>query len=384
MTAVGLQWVQATDVYTRLESAVGLTPGASFNAINPFGTMQRVNLLDNGVVSAVYGDRCYTDVDTGVMGQCMVRIPKFWYATDFSVAGTYKWYISDTGNETIDVGGSPTAWRVHPEFIRNGVTKDHIYLSAYEGYYNPSTLKLESGSGHQPTASKTIAQFRTAAELRAGGAPGLWEQQDYLTTCLVQLLYLLEYGGFNSQTLLSIGVTNITDDSSTNMAINTGYTAPLGNASGQVAVVHYQTAQTTYAMSYRGIENFYGNTWKFVDGINIKADYMPWVADHGFASDTFASPYVDSKLTVSSADGFVSDIVTENTVPSDYGFLPSATAGSSSRKLCDYYYRAAGNRIAMAGGAWNAGSSAGAFYWYLYAASSASNRSMGARLLYIG
>ena len=382
MTAVGLQWVQATDVYTRLETAVGLTPGAPFNAINPFGTMQRVNLLDNGVVSAVYGDRCYTDVDTGVMGQCMVRIPKCWYYTDFTTPGTYKWYISDTGNDTI--GGNPVAWKVHPAFIRNGVTKDQIYFSAYEGYYNPSTLKLESGAGNKPTALKTIAQFRTAAELRAGGAKDLWEQQDHLSTSLVELLYLIEYGGFNSQTLLSIGVTNITDDASTNMAINTGYTAPLGNASGQVAVVHYQTAQTTYSMSYRGIENFYGNIYTFVDGINIKADYMPWVADHGFASDTFASPYVDSKLTVPSTDGYESDIVTENTVPSDYGFLPSATAGSSSTKLCDYYYHAAGNMIARAGGSWSDGSIAGAFCWYLHYASSASYRNLGARLLYIG
>jgi hypothetical protein len=111
---------------------------------------------------------------------------------------------------------------------------------------------------------------------------------------------------------------------------------------------------------------------------------MPWVADHGFASDTFVSPYVDSKLTVPSTDGYESDIVTENTVPSDYGFLPSATAGSSSTKLCDYYYHAAGNRIAMAGGFWAHGSSAGAFYWALTYASSYSYRYIGARLLYIG
>jgi len=175
-----------------------LTPGAPFNAINPFGTMQRVNLLDNGVVSAVYGDRCYTDVDTGVMGQCMVRIPKCWYYTDFTTPGTYKWYISDTGNDTI--GGNPVAWKVHPAFIRNGVTKDQIIL-VHTRDITTHHVKTRIGAGNKPTALKTIAQFRTAAELRAGGAKDLWEQQDYLSTSLVELLYLIEYGGFNSQTL---------------------------------------------------------------------------------------------------------------------------------------------------------------------------------------
>jgi hypothetical protein len=245
---------------------------------------------------------------------------------------------------------------------------------------------LESLSCRKPTALKTIAQFRTAARLRAGAVANKWEQQDYLTTALLQGLLFVEYGGYNSQTLLGPGVTNITDDTLTNMAINTGATASsnasIANSSQSVPVVHYQTGQTTYQNSYRGVEGFYGNIFKFVDGINIKADYMPWIADHDFASDTFAHPYADTGLTLANADGYATDIAIG--AGHDYGFLPSAVGGSASTKLCDYYYRLTGNKIALAGGIWYTGSDAGAFCWSLAHAASVSSWYFGARLLYVG
>ena len=168
------------------------------------------------------------------------------------------------------------------------------------------------------------------------------------------------------------------------MAVYTGQTSALGNASGTATgKTHYQTAQAANSVSYRGIENFWGNQWRFADGLNIKADRNPWVADHDFAVDTFAHPYVDSGLTLCSTDGYVVDIALD--ADNDYQFLASSVAGGSSTKaLCDYYYQTTGNRLALRGGDWSAGVNAGAFPWTLNYGSGISGRLLGARLQFVG
>jgi hypothetical protein len=393
--AYGLAWNKTTDAYTRVASAAGLTAGANFNAPSAGAwVLRRCNLWDDGTPTAYYGDTCFSDTGVatggGEMGQVMVQVPKFYYYREYNAGTTtYYWFVTTTAATTIDVGlgVGAQAVKIHPAFTRNSVTKANIYLSAYEGYYNTSTTMLESKSGVKPSTTPlsvgyaaTIANLRTAAHLRAGAVADKWEIQDYLTTCAVQLLYLIEYGGFHSSALLSAGVTDITDDGSTNMAINTGYTSALGNASGQVTVTHYQTSETTHAMSYRGIENFYGNIHKHIDGINIKADRNPWIADHGFANDTFAAPYVDTTLTLYNTSDFLGDIATNATY--DYGFLPSAGGGSGTTKLCDYYMQSTGNLHPIYGGRWG---------WGVYAfgvlnnsAASNATRDVGSRLMYIG
>jgi hypothetical protein len=321
------------------------------------------------------------------MGQVMVKLKKFWYTTDHTTtAGTYKWWISDTGTDTLPTGADH-AWAVHPAFIRNGVTKDYIFLGAFEAYA-PAT-KLESVAGFQPTTGLTLAQYRTAAELRAG-TTNKWEIQDYLTTSAVQLLYLIEYGTFSSQTALSAGITNMSAGAA-NESCTTGHTGSygtdLGNASGDVAFTAEHEAITTHAMSYRGIENFYGNTHTYIDGINITDAHRAWIADHGFATNymAFATPYIDSKLTLSSTDGWVTDIVTEATVPSDYGFLPSAVGGSSTTKLCDRYYQYGGQNVIVAfGGPWYYGTDAGMFHWDVEYLPADVRYGVGTRLMYIG
>ena len=232
-----------------------------------------------------------------------------------------------------------------------------------------SGSKLCSISNVKPISgwnnSLTIVNNRILAHNRGTG----WEQQDFLTVSGIQLLYLIEYASFNTQAQISNGVTNITDDGSTNMTINNGYTGTkaggtnLGNTSGQVAVTHYQTSQSTYAMSYRGIENWYGNLWQFVDGINIQNN-IPFVADHGFVSDQFTSPYSSLGLTLCQSNGYPTNIAVSNSF--NYQFLPLTIGGSSSTYLTDYYYQASGNVTALCGGGWRDGGAAGGFFWFCF------------------
>ena len=61
--------------------------------------------------------------------------------------------------------------------------------------------------------------------------------------------------------------------------------------------------------------------------------------------------------------------------------LPVEVAGSSNTDVCDHYWQAEGDRIALVGGAWNDDSLAGLWSWHYDGASASYGTSVGARLL---
>lgn len=376
--AYGVSWHKTggNPACTRLASATGLTAGTAFNSLSggAWG-LRRCNLYD-GTVTAYYGDRCYTDTDVANMGQAMVEIPKFYYYMEYDAGTTtYYWFVTTNASTTINVGlgvGAQTV-KIHPAFTRDTATKNNIYVGAYGGYYNAITEKLESKAGIPPTTTQTLATFRTQAEENGGG----YEPMDYLALCATQLLYLIEYGTFYALGALGRG---IQEDTAVH---NTGESIADGNASHVGSTVN----NTTY-ISYRGIENWYGNLTSAIDGINIGADMHLWVADNGFTSDPtagFATPYVNTEVVPTSASGWGTDIAYTSTY--DYGFAPSATipANGYNLYLCDKVATdiAGGKAVLFNGGGFGA-------YWpncspfsTTYYLSSFST-GVGARLMYIG
>jgi hypothetical protein len=220
-----------------------------------------------------------------------------------------------------------------------------------------------------------IRNCRYWAQQRGSG----WEQQDFLTTCALQLLYIVEYADWDTQTTLGEGVVDKASGSHNN-ASKTGATLSLGNASGEES-----GTSGLVAISYRGVENFWGNIWKWVDGINLNSggDYGVYVADNGFESDKFTSPYV--KITTfpstASAWGSISNI----SYAYGYSFFPSAVSGTSyASHLYDGLYSVTtATRVARFGGRWSDGSLSGGFCWDLRDASDDVARHRGARLLLI-
>src|SRR5690606_5313897 len=351
-------WNQTIDTYQRLDDAVGMvaiTQGQNdFSSVYPWSEMKRCNLADDGTVLAYYGEPTYAD--DGSNGQVMVQIPKFWYRSEMIVENEekkYRWWIADAPVE---------GFKLHPAFSRNGVEKDYIYIGAYEGYVSGGML--HSRAGVMPAANRTIVEFRQNAQARGS----IWHQQDFLTICAIQLLYLIEYAHFDSQTKIGRGIT-----SDQNVRA-TGGTSQYGNES------HGTTNNGTTPMSYRGIENLYGNIFKFVDGININ-NHRAYIADHNFQSDKFDGHYRQVSFTNATADGYVKDIGW--TELDDFMFLAIDTTGSESSYLHDYYLQNTGARVALFGGRWNYGSNAGAFCWDLVNTSSYSVSGVGTRLLCI-
>jgi hypothetical protein len=388
---VGLRWNKTTDTYTRLGKAKGLTVDSSgspnisdFDSIYPWSEMKRCNLADDLTVNAYYGDAGY--IEDGSNGQVMVEIPQFWYKTvvytDTNGDKIFEWYISEFPQ---------SGFKLHPMFINTAQSKiyEYAYLSAYEGtlYDNSATTYVGDGvtfdytndimasvSGLQPisgnTSSLNIGQARQLAENRGVG----WIQQDWLTVSAVQMLYLIEYADFNSQETIGRGVVDKASGTG-NEGENTGQTSNLGNSSGMASGTN-----GLVSISYRGIENFWGNGWKFVDGILLRDDGAYIQDDISDFNDTHTN-YNHIPFTTLTSSGYIDDFISKEEFESS--FFPLSTNGSSSTFVGDYYYAyngAGAIRVFRIGGTWSSSSTGGAFALSALSSASFSIRALFARL----
>jgi hypothetical protein len=232
---------------------------------------------------------------------------------------------------------------------------------------------LSSISAKAPATQGTRANFRTAASKRGNG----WRQQDYQLSFVVQLLYLIEYASFNSQTKIGDGLT----DWSSAWALWNDYNpiekSGLSNAKGNVTynVSNGNGVKGSY-MSYRGIENFYGHLYKFEDGFNISSNVVYICNNENNYADDTASNYTLIG-TISNIDGWQKYLLDNLN-----GFLPSSVGASSSTYIADSYFQVAGWQVALLGGYALDGAVAGAFYRYLAYGSGFAGRAYGARLCF--
>ena len=391
--AQGLRWDQSADTYTRLGSIAAATKGVSpGNSALPIQSLMKGCLLtDNGVVNYYLNATNWTlkangdaSILTGADGQVMVQIPKF-YVKYVNVGNTIEWWIS-----LYQLPG----YSVQNAFIKDGVEVGYRYFGAYEGVLwdatpdssyrdykagvtiNTSTDKLSSVSGFRPVTNITRAGARAMAARRGTG----WRQQDYDLTNAIQMLFIVEYATFNSQSIMS-GITNVSGwDTYNNYypIVATGLGNSIGNATGQNAAAASTSCATVAAAGYsryRGISNFYGHINKAVDGFNINAN-VPYVSNNSavWADDTSVG-YDYLGVTMSSSDGWQSTLVNSSRV-----MLPATVGAASTTKITDYYYQSTGWRVAFFGGNANYGASAGAFNWFLHYGAGNASQAIGARL----
>lgn len=403
--------------FTRLAGAVNRTPGAGFDGINAFGGRRRCNVADDGTVVAYYGEAGYSETgkltqavvvgegstartfNAGTIVQVMVEQPKFYYKVvplDLEPVEGGKgfhmrkgrWYVSDT---------KKNGFKLHPAFISNGVEKNFIYIAAYEGSLwdasaaqyilndaqvaDFTTDMLSSIANAKPisglTQSLTRGNTRKLAQKRGSG----WQQGYGQTVAATQLLFLVEYASFNMQDKIGAGATKKTDDGATSMTEITGATSNLGNATGSV-----NNPNGVNIVTYRGEENFYGNIWWFVDGMNINAKgiHELYVTDHDFADDKLVDNYKNAGITLAKTNGYVSAFGYNEEY--DWLFVTSETKGNSSLPVGDYFWQNNtynGIMIALLGGRWNNGVNAGGFCWHVAYVSGYRVRYIGGRLVYV-
>lgn len=234
--------------------------------------------------------------------------------------------------------------------------------------------KLASIAGVKPCSglvqNLTLPMSRILATNRGAG----WQQQYFNAVSAIQMLMVIEYANLNTQVAIGQGAVNIADDGTTNKSIITGGTSYLGNKSGRAV-----GTDGLVSISYRGIENFWGNIWKWVDGFNIK-DGFAYISNinGNFVSDKFDGQYIKVG-ELAHVNGYMSKALLNYNF--DWGFVPAEALGTSSSKYADYYYQnSVGAFVALLGGAWLGGAVTGAFYWYLINGSASRGRYFGARL----
>lgn len=381
-TTCGTGWDESANSYTRT-TAVGSYTQPDFDNIFPWSHVRRCTLWDNGTVN-YYLDPTNSSLKatggladlTGVDGQVMVQIPKFYFDHDF-VGATHDWSIS-----RFNISG----FSIHNAFMKNGTEVDYRYIGAYEGSMWDASAgamvpsgsihvdmyaagdKLCSVSGEYPKTNERRSEYRSMVAERGGG----WRQQDFDLISAVQLLYVIEYADFDSQTAIGYGRTQLSGGAWTAGS----YIGQCGKSNADGDGTNSVAGNTPDAyMTYRGIENFYGNVWKWVDGININAN-VPYVSnnDTDFADDT-STNYTALGITLPNANGWQTTL--EQT---DRGFLPASVDGSDSSRICDYYYQSTGWRVVRLGGAAAHGADAGAFYVLAVDAASYDSINVGGRL----
>ncbi len=299
---------------------------------------------------------------SGSDGQVMVECPLFYERYSFS-GTTHDFRISEFPLPEFEP---------HPWFVSGTVVKPFRYFSAYEG--NIVSTKLQSVAGVLPTTSQTRATFRTNAANRGSG----WSQQSYFALSAIQLLYVTEYANWNSQSTIGAGATDWSGAVWNNYnAYNPVNRSGLSNFNGNVtANLNNGDGIVGSFMSYRGIEHFFGDIYKFTDGINI-FNHVPYICGNeaSFADDKKFAGYFQVGVTLPSTDGYQTTLTATK-----YGFLPSAVGGNATTYICDQYYQSTGWRVVLSGGSLYHGAVAGVAFFDAGSASSFVAAHVGSRL----
>ena len=287
----------------------------------------------------------------GTNGEVLTRIPEFYY-------NRYQ--------QTEDDGKTYEYVLISPEYIDGYYKSEAFSVGRYT--ISGAANDVHSKSGVQPLTNVTITDFRNY--IRNTVALGDdFGQMDY-HYFILQLLYLVEYADYNSQAKLGQGNVNNT------VAITSGECNTLGMKSGT-----YGDNDKKHSVTYRGIEDIFGNVWQYVDGINIK-EYVTYICTDQtqYAVDTFTGCYKPVGYTnLNMTQGYPSKLGYDADNP--LVATPIASGGSDSTYISNYYWSGPGNRTVLVGGGWLNTSQDGLWLWNVINASSHINTTVGARLL---
>jgi len=293
-----------------------------------------------------------------------IKIPKFYSKITKNADGTFKHQISGfrfDGFSTLFVDGK-------------GNEIDYVLVGKYEA--SGSSSQAFSKSGQTCLVSITLPNMRKACAANGEG----YQQYDFLIDAIIKELFMIEFATTNSQSIMQ-GWTN----GSNTAALITGHTDNVKTASGSWNTNHTEDCATCnsdglHACKYRGIENPWGNVWKWCDGITFSKEKIYVCTDPTkYVSESQAQPYnyVGDRKT---GEGYLKTIEYFDRFPL-LGFAKE-TGASSSTHYSDYYYYNENGTVLSVGGFWNAGAYAGLWYWSGYYSASLAYARIGGRLCY--
>lgn len=330
---------QSSPTLIRTDSAIGLT----------------VNVGASEIKSDF--DRCYPWSDMHEVmdehGNVFIRIPKFYSRITKNANGTYKHQLSGyryDGFTTLFVDGQ-------------GNEIDYVLVGKYEA--SGSKSRAYSKSGQTCLVNITLPEMRTACRANGEG----YQQYDFLIDAIIKELFLIEMATTNSQSVM-YGYMN-----GNSAAVQTGRTDNVKTASGSDT----SNSDGKHACKYRGIENPWGNVWKWCDGITFSDEKVYICFDPTkYVSENTAAPYIymgDRPL-----DGnWIKAIDYFDKFPL-LGYISSVSGGSESSYYCDYSWSE--GTVLVVGGSWVDGGAGGLWSWRGDNGAGAYYSLLGGRLCY--
>lgn len=414
--AVGLEIDFSSKTFTRTQQAANKTMGSDFDSYLMYGGRKRCIVDDSGAIVKFYGETGYTEENSNY--QVMVYQPKFYYQrmplriVDNKVGKVVE-------KDSIMISYTPqNGFKIHPLFVdSNGDELDYVLLGAYEaGLYsaasqdtyqysvdsiNTSADKLVSKANVKPLTGTSGLNMQSAEQLANNRGAG-WHIYTIEAESANQMLELVEFGTLNGQSALGKGVSNIATNGSYNQAALTGSTSSLGNASGSAASTTIETNNSTttetengkVSISYRGLENPWGNTWTMLGGIIIYGNTtsnggVPYIcSNYNYAYNALSNNYESAQFSLPNTTGWISAFG-YGEKKYDWLLMPATVGGSANSALPVgdngwFDSNLTGIRAVLHGGSWSFEDANGPFY---YACDKQPNdttyKSYGARLMFV-
>ena len=316
----GVEWDgTSTTVLTRTD--------ASANFTDP------VAAVNNGNGSSPFDDKYpwsgMVRVTDSVAGE-LVSIPKYWYKWTRS-GKTMKLQIADYAVDGFYV--SPA----HADRGDGNGERDVVYVGRY---HCASDYKSTTGVAQQTNITRSTAR----TNIHNLGAT-IW-QFDYAMRLTIQMLYLVEFADWNSQTKIGYGC------SASGSKVNNGQTDAMQYHTGTTAA-----NRTTYGFTqYRYIEGLWDNVYDWMDGCYYKSSGMNIILNPSKFSDSANGTSIGTLPR-----GWISAF---NVVESGgvQWLCPSGNSGSDSTYIPDYWDFNASNPCLYCDGYYGQKLSFGLFY----------------------
>lgn len=417
--AVGLEIDYNNKSFTRTQQAAGLSMGSDFDSFPMYGGRRRCVVNNNGEILAFEGDDNFYSSIGASNGQVMIYQPKFYYqripiSVETNVVGKIIKRDSIIVSATEQAG-----FKLHPIFrAADGSVLDYVLFSAYEGgaysVGNDATYATTANSinfnadmltsipFNKPITGSSSLTLERAEQLATNRGEG-WHIFNMAAESANQMLELIEFGTLNGQVALGRGICDITADGNKNQSALTGSTQSLGNASGSATSTTFEhdNGQTfveiidgKVAISYRGMENPWGNTWNMLGGVLVKGTAeqnggVPYICtNYNYSYTSPTNNYANTEMALPNDSGWISALSYGNK-DYDWILMPAACGESanSSLPIGDngwFDKNLNGNRAVVCGGSWTFGDSNGPFYYGCdKLPNDTSYKSYGARLMFI-
>lgn len=369
---IGLETDYVNKISTRIQGAKSLSAGESFNKYDMYGGRKRCIVNEDGSI-----DRFVTAQDTSetlANKRIMVYQPAFYYYHAPITTANVSNGVKINKDQLLLSDTQQAGFKLHPMFIdANGNPVKYVLLPAYEsgtlranGSYELGDAqdidfandKLVSVINTKPISG--VSQnftFAAAEQMAANNGTG-WQLTDMRFESLEQMLMMVEFGTLNIQSAFNKGLTSISTSYNGNNGCITGSTLSLLNTSGRAVTTTNITDQTyTYttdgscAISYRGLENPYGDMWRYIGNAECRNKTVI------IGGDTIS-------FTLPPSNGWLSAFGYDERHP--WIFLPiEASNANSSVPIGDYLYVAtlSSTTLCLASGTTTSNDNAGIFYY---------------------